>query len=101
MAAIVTAAAVAISATITVSTIVTTPVASIAVTTAIVATSVTTSTLWTGLGLINTNRSIAEHRAIQASNSVTRFFISCHLHKAKALALICAAVDHDTRLNYF
>ena len=92
-------AAVAAIATATAAAITTATAAITAATTAITAAAV--ATLSAGLGLVDTNRAVAEHGAVERLNGVVRLRIVRHLDETKALALASGAIHNNRGVYHF
>ena len=91
-------AAVAAIATATAAAITT---ATAAITATTVAATSAVATLSAGLGLVDTNRTVAEHGAVERLNGVVRLRIVRHLDETKALALASGAIHNDRCVQHF
>ena len=107
--AITTAAAasvIAVIAVATATTIAATAVSAVAAIATATAAAITTATaavatLSAGLGLVDTNRAVAEHGAVERLNGVVRLRIVRHLDETKALALASGAIHNDRGVYHF
>ncbi len=70
--------------------------ATAAITATAVAATAAVATLSAGLGLVDTNRAVAEHGAVERLNGVARLRIVRHLDETEALTLAGGAI-HDDR----
>jgi hypothetical protein len=75
--------------------------ATAAITATAVAATAAVATLSAGLGLVDTNRAVAEHGAVERLNGVVRLRIVRHLDKTKALALASGAIHNDRGVHHF
>ena len=91
-------AAVAAIATATAAAITT---ATAAITATTVAATSAVATLSAGLGLVDTNRAVAEHGAVERLNGVVRLRIVRHLDETKALALASGAIHNNRGVYHF
>ena len=91
-------AAVAAIATATAAAITT---ATAAITATTVAATAAVATLSAGLGLVDTNRAVAEHGAVERLNGVVRLRIVRHLDETKALALASGAIHNNRGVYHF
>ena len=98
-----TVAATAVSAVAAIATAtaaaITTATAAITATT--VAATSAVATLSAGLGLVDTNRAVAEHGAVERLNGAMRLRIVRHLDETKALALASGAIHNNRGVYHF
>ena len=93
-------AAVAAIATATADAI-TTATAAITATTVAATTAAAVATLSARLSLVDTNRAVAEHGAVERLNGVVRLRIVRHLDETKALALASGAIHNNRGVYHF
>ena len=75
--------------------------ATAAITATTVAATSAVATLSAGLGLVDTNRAVAEHGAVERLNGVVRLRIVRHLDETKALALASGAIHNNRGVYHF